>query len=94
MSKILFAGWSVDVAMDHEREKWRMKEQTHKLTSLISSLNLGSEDMPIEEYVQLAGQEIVDVEYNMIELVDLAWGREIHLGSKYKRRANGGEQCG
>ena len=84
MSKILFAGWSVDVAMDHEREKWRMKEQTHKLTSLISSLNLGSEDMPIEEYVQLAGQEIVDVEYNMIELVDLAWGREIHLGSKYK----------
>jgi hypothetical protein len=41
--KILLAGWSVDVAIDHEREKWRMKERTNELTSLISSLNIGSE---------------------------------------------------
>ena len=34
----------------------------------------------IEEYVQLGGEEIVDVEYIMAKLVDLAWGREIHLG--------------
>ena len=31
----------------------RMKETTNKLASLISFLNLGSEEMPIEEYVQL-----------------------------------------
>ena len=31
--------------------------------------------------MQLAGEEIVDVEYNMVELVDLAWGSEIHLSS-------------
>ena len=36
--------------------------------------------MPIEEYVQLAKEEIGDVEYYMAELVDLAWGIEIHLG--------------
>ena len=36
--------------------------------------------MPIEEYVQLAGEEIVDAEYIKVELVDLAWGRETHLG--------------
>ena len=36
--------------------------------------------MPIEEYVQSAWEEIVDVEYNMDKLVDFARGREIHLG--------------
>ena len=46
---------------------------------LIFSLSLGSEYLPIEEYVQLAGDDIVDVEYNMDELVDLTWGREVHL---------------
>ena len=34
--------------------------------------------MPIEDYVQMAGEEIVDVEYNMVELVDLAWGKKIN----------------
>lgn len=29
--------------------------------------------------MQLAREEIVNVEYNMIKLVDLAWGREVHL---------------
>ena len=33
--------------------------------------------MPIEGYVQLVGEEIVDAKYNMVELVDLAWDREI-----------------
>jgi hypothetical protein len=31
-----------------------MKEVENELASLISSLNLGSEEMPVEEYVQLA----------------------------------------
>ena len=66
--------------MDHERVKPRIKETTNELTSLISSLNLGSKEVPIEVYVQLAREEIVDVEYNMVELMHLAWGREIHSG--------------
>ena len=47
------------------------------MTSLNHSLNIGSEEMPIEGYVQLVGEEIVDAKYNMVELVDLAWDREI-----------------
>ena len=34
-------------------------------------MNLASEKMPIEEYVQLVGEEFVDAKYNMVELVDL-----------------------
>ena len=37
--------------------------------------------MPIEEYVQLAREEIVDAKCNMVDLVDLARDREAHLGS-------------
>ena len=57
-----------------------MKEATNNLASFISSLNIGSEEMAIEEYVQLARKEIVNAKYNMVELVDLAWGKEVHLG--------------
>ena len=84
MSKILLADWSANIVMDDEREKSRMKEAANEIISLISSLKLGSEEMPIEECVQLAPQEIVDAWYNMVELVDLACSREIHLGSDLK----------
>lgn len=47
------------------------------MASLIFSLNIGSEKMSVEEYVQL-GWEIVDAQCIMAELVDLAWDREIH----------------
>ena len=73
MFNILLVDWSANFAMDQECEKLRMKKTTNELASLISSLNLGIKKMPIEEYVQLAREEIVDVEYNMIELMDLAW---------------------
>ena len=58
--------------MDDEREKLRMKDVSNEFASLISSLNLGSEEMPIKEYMQLGGKEIVDAEYIMTELMDLA----------------------
>jgi hypothetical protein len=79
MSKILPRDWSVDFAMDDDCGKSRMKEVANELASLISSLNLGSEKMPIEEFVQLLGEEIVDAKYNIDELVDMAWGTETHL---------------
>ena len=50
-----------------------MKKSTNELANCISSLKLGSEEMLIEEYVQLVGEEIVDVKDNMDELVDWAW---------------------
>jgi hypothetical protein len=80
MSKVILVDWSADFAMDHEHEKLRMRETTNKLTSPISALDLGSEEMPIEEYVQLEGEEIVDAKHSMVELMGLAWGREVHLG--------------
>jgi hypothetical protein len=30
--------------------------------------------------MQLVGEEIVDAEYKMVELMDMAWGGEVHLG--------------
>jgi hypothetical protein len=58
----------------------RMKEGAYELESLISLLNFGSKETPIKEYVKLVGEEIANAKYNMVQLVDLAWGREIHLG--------------
>jgi len=66
--------------MDDECKKLRMKEATNELASLVSSLNLGSEEMPIEKYVQLVGDDIVYAKCIMVEIMNLAWGREIHLG--------------
>jgi len=73
----LLANWSAGFAMDEEHEKSRMKDVANELANLISSLNLRSEEMLIEEYVQLVGEEIVDAKCNMVELMDLAWGGEI-----------------
>jgi hypothetical protein len=59
MSKILLADLSVNFAMDHEHEKLRMKGTTNKLVRFISSLNFGSKEMPIQEYVQLARDKLL-----------------------------------
>jgi hypothetical protein len=56
--------------MDDEHEKSRMKELANDLASLISSLNLGV--------------KICLSKYSKGELVDLAWGREIHLSLDLK----------
>ena len=74
MSMILLADWSAEFCMDDECEDERMKETTIELASLMSSLNFGS-----KEYLQWAREENVDAKHNMVELVDLAWDREIHL---------------
>jgi hypothetical protein len=61
MSKILHVDQSGgDFAMDGELEKSIMKETTIELDCLISSFTLGSEELPIEEFVQMAGEQIVD----------------------------------
>ena len=59
----------------HGRWMWGRKNERSRKRNLVSSLNLGSEEMPVEEYVPLAGEEIVDAKYNMIELVDSALDR-------------------
>jgi hypothetical protein len=74
MSKISHANWSVDFAMDDEHAKSRMKEVTNELASLFSSLNLGVKKCLLKKMCTWQDRN------NMAELVDLAWGREIHLG--------------
>ena len=59
MCKVLLADWSANFAIYEEHEKSRMKEATNKLASLISSLNMWSEEMHIQEYVQLAREEML-----------------------------------
>ena len=46
--------------MDDERKKLITNKATNELARLISYVNLGSQEMPIEEYyVQLAREDIV-----------------------------------
>jgi hypothetical protein len=47
--------------MDDEHEDARIKERTNEMASLISFLNFGSEKMHVDECVELAREEIVDV---------------------------------
>ena len=56
MSKILRVDGIADFAMD----EFRMKEIANELACLISCLNIGSEEMSIEEYVQWVGEDIVE----------------------------------
>ena len=58
LSKTLHVDRSTNFAMDDKCEKSRMKEVANELASLISSLNIGNEEMLIEKYVQLAGKEM------------------------------------
>ena len=76
--------------MDDERENERMKKTTNELASLVSPLNIGSEEMPIEEYVRLAWEVIVDAKCNMAKLMDLPWGRGVHLGIDLNEEPNEG----
>ena len=53
-SKIQHVHWRADYAIYSEHEKLRMKVTENELARIISFLNLRSEEMPIEKYVQLA----------------------------------------
>ena len=53
-----------------------MKGATNELASTISSMNIGSEEICI----WLLWEEDVDARYSVVELVDLAWNREVHMG--------------
>ena len=46
--------------MDGELEKIKNEEATNELETLNSSLNLESEEFPIEEFVRFAGENIAN----------------------------------
>ena len=74
MVRILPATWNVDFALVDEREKNRMREESHELGALISKLRLGDDEMSIETYIQMKGEENTKLELSTSELVDVALG--------------------
>jgi hypothetical protein len=69
--------WSADFAIEDQRGKSRLIKESEDLTLLISKLHLGSDEMPFEEYVVVESEDIIEAEYCMLELVDMALGQRI-----------------
>ena len=42
-------------------------------------IKLGQDEMPFEDYLKMEGEGIIEVEYCMLELVDMALGQRIKL---------------
>ena len=51
-----------------------MWEESNELVALISKLRLGDDEMSIETYIQMEGEEIIELELSIDELVDAALG--------------------
>jgi hypothetical protein len=51
-----------------------MREESHELGALISKLRLGEDEMSIETYIHMEGEEITELELSTNELVDSALG--------------------
>jgi hypothetical protein len=60
------ATWIVDFALVDEREKNRLQEELDELGALISKLQLGDDEMSIKTYIQIEGEEITELELNMM----------------------------
>ena len=51
--------------MRTKKEKLRLTNESEDLALLISKVQLGSYEMPFEEYVVMEGEDIIHVEYCM-----------------------------
>jgi hypothetical protein len=67
--------------MRTKEKKSRLIKESEDMSLLISKLQLGSYEMPFEEYVVMEGEDIIEVGYCMSELVDMALGQRIELAS-------------
>ena len=74
MAHILPATWNVDFALVDEREKNRLQEELDELGALVSKLRLGNDKMSIETYIQMEGEDIIELELSNDELVDICLG--------------------
>ena len=75
--EILPPDWSADFANEDQREKSRLIKESEDMALLISKLQLGSDEMPFEENVVMEGEDVIEAEYCMSELVDIALGQRI-----------------
>ena len=74
MARILPATWNVDFALVDEREKNVIWEDSYELGAQISKLWLDDDEMSIETFIQMEGQEITKQELSIHELVDATLG--------------------
>ena len=56
------------------QHKSRLTEESKDLALFISKLQLGQYEMPFEDYFIMESKDIINVEYCMLELVDVALG--------------------
>ena len=74
MTRIFLATWNVDFALVDEREKNGMQNESDELGVVISKLQLGDDEMSIETYIHMEGEDIIELELSINELVGFALG--------------------
>ena len=57
-----------------------MQEELDELSALISKLRLGDGEMSVETYIQMEGEEIIELGLNTNELVDADLGIDYAQG--------------
>jgi hypothetical protein len=55
-----------------------MREESHELGAQISKLRLGDDEMSIETYIQMEGEEVIELELNTDELWMPLWESIMH----------------
>jgi hypothetical protein len=58
----------------NERDNNRMREESHELGIMISKLQMVDDEISFETYIHVEGEEIIELELSIDELVDAALG--------------------
>ena len=72
MSRIIPLTWSANFALDDVREKSMMLKDSEELAFFIGKLQLLSEEMQVDEYIQMDGKDLIEEELTNAELISMA----------------------
>jgi hypothetical protein len=78
MARVLPTTWNVNFALVDEREKNRMQRESYDFGALISKLRLGDDEMSIETYIQMEGEDIIELEFVLMSWWMLLWESIMH----------------
>ena len=73
--------WSAYFADEDQRGKVRLTKKCKDLALLISKLQLGQDEMSFKDYMIMKGEDIIEVEFCMSKLVDVALEQRIKTHS-------------
>ena len=71
--------WNVDFGLEVQQEKSRLTKESKDLALLISKIQLRQDEMPFEDNLIMKDEDIIEVNFYMLELVDMALGQRIKL---------------